>query len=426
MKVLNVLVFPGGTEIGLEIRSALCQCKEVRLFSAGAAVSNHAPYVYARHFSVPDVADPHWVDRLNEIIISNHIDYIFPAHDEVLVALAENVDRVRAKMVSSPPETCLISRSKKDTYRILGEVLPVPEVYEHADQAKRYPVFLKPDRGQGSQGTSLIRDGEELEMALRRDRDRLILEYLPGKEYTIDCFSSRQGGLLFCGARERVRTRSGISMAGRPAQDGLFLDYARAIARRLSFHGAWFFQTKQDRNGAHKLLEFAPRIAGTMAFHRVQGVNFPLLSLCEQEGIPIEIRPNLLHIEMDRALVNRYRHSVSFSSVYVDLDDTLILNGKVNVDLIRFLYQCINEGKRLVLLTRHAARVQETLNAYRVEHLFDEVIHLDSTEPKAAHIRERDAIFIDDSFSERKKVSEEIGILTFDCSMIEMLLNERV
>ena len=52
MRMYDVLVFPGGTEIGLEIQRALCQCKDIRLYSAGLDVSNHAPYVFARHFSV--------------------------------------------------------------------------------------------------------------------------------------------------------------------------------------------------------------------------------------------------------------------------------------------------------------------------------------------------------------------------------------
>lgn len=55
MKQLSVLVFPGGTEIGLEIWRSLKDCKEIRLYSAGSEVSNHAPYVFARHFNLPSV-----------------------------------------------------------------------------------------------------------------------------------------------------------------------------------------------------------------------------------------------------------------------------------------------------------------------------------------------------------------------------------
>ncbi|MBC1258927.1 ATP-grasp domain-containing protein, partial [Trichormus variabilis] len=82
------------------------------------------------------------------------------------------------------------------------------------------------------------------------------------------------------------------------------------ITQKLNFYGVWFFQLKQDKCGEYKLLEIAPRVAGAMAFHRVQGINFPLLSIYEQERVPIEIINNKFDLTMDRALINRYTHNV--------------------------------------------------------------------------------------------------------------------
>lgn len=425
-KVYSVLVFPGGTEIGLEIQKALSKCKDIRLHSAGANVSNHAPLVFARHFVVPSVHAPGWLDRLNEVLVQNRIDYIFPAHDDVIVALAENADRVKAKVVTSPADTCRITRSKRETYRAFRGILPVPTVYESVDTVVRYPVFVKPDQGQGTQDTHVARSRTELVGILENREGHLVMEYLPGEEYTIDCFSDRERGLLFCGGRQRVRTKSGISMDSRPAEDSIFQEYAQTISKNLPLHGAWFFQVKRDAKGTYKLLEIAPRVAGTMALHRVLGVNFPLLSLYEQERIPLEILTNRVSVEIDRALTNRYKHNLAYRVVYVDLDDTLLLNGTVNVELVRFLYQCVNAGKRLVLLTKHAANVDATLKEHRLAGLFDEIIHFRPGASKADTIRERDAILIDDSFSERKDVAEKCHIPTFDGSMLEMLIDDRV
>jgi len=422
----NVLVFPGGTEIGLEIQRALCQCKDVRLYSAGLDVSNHAPYVFARHFNVPSVHDPAWVDSLNQVILDQRIDYVFPAYDDVIVAVAQNAERIKARVVSSPLQTCLITRSKSKTYRLLADTIPVPELYNDLEVIDQYPVFVKPDKSQGSRRTHIVRSKDSLSQLLGQNRECIVMEYLPGEEYTVDCFSDRDAGLLFCGSRQRIRTRNGISMNSRPVQDDVFVEYANAISKKLTFHGAWFFQLKKDRYGTYKLLEIAPRIAGTMAVHRVLGVNFALLSIYEQERIPIEILVNEVDVEIDRALVNRYRHQAKYSAVYVDLDDTLILNGIVNINLIQFLYQCINAEIRVVLLTKHMVDVDQTLEKHRLTGVFDEVIHVEQSTGKLDYIRESDAILIDDSFSERKAASERLGILTFDCSMIEILLDERV
>lgn len=424
-RIYNVLVFPGGTEIGLEINRALSQCKEVRLYSGGLEVSNHAPYVYARHFVIPSIYSPTWIDDLNRIILEKEIDYIFPAYDDVIVALVKNQERIRARIVSSPLETCLITRSKSETYYYLSNVLPTPECYENIEVINEYPVFVKPDKGQGSQHTHIVKSREDLAHLRLKEKKYIITEYLPGDEYTVDCFSDRDAGLLFCGGRIRIRTKSGISMNSRIFQSTMFEEYGRAISMRLKFHGAWFFQVKKDQKGVFKLLEVAPRIAGTMALYRVLGVNFPLLSIYEQERIQVEIMVNKIDIEIDRALVNRYKHQINYSAVYVDLDDTLIINDNINTNLIKFLYQCINSRIRVVLLTKHGGKVGETLNKCRMSNIFDEIIHVGESDNKSDYIREDDAILIDDSFRERRIIKDKLGILTFDCSMIEMLLDDR-
>jgi hypothetical protein len=215
-------------------------------------------------------------------------------------------------------------------------------------------------------------------------------------------------------------------MSSRPVREKLFHEYARAISAKIDFSGAWFFQVKKDRKGMLKLLEIAPRVAGTMALHRVIGINFALLSIYEQERIPLKVFTNHVDVEIDRALVNRYSHRVKYTVVYVDLDDTLILNDRVNISLVQFLYQCINEQIPLVLLTKHDGDVKQTLRNYRLSGVFDEIFQIEKTARKSDYIREPDAILIDDSFSERKAVHDKLRILTFDCSMIEMLFNERI
>jgi len=126
-------------------------------------------------------------------------------------------------------------------------------------------------------------------------------------------------------------------------------------------------------------------------------------------------------VELDRALSNRYRHEITFSTLYVDFDDTLILNGKVNTEVVKLIYQCINRGVPVKLLTRHAGDLAEALGRYRLQGLFDEVIHLRSGERKSDYIAETDAILLDDSYAERMEVAKRRGIPTFDCSMIELL-----
>ena len=163
-----------------------------------------------------------------------------------------------------------------------------------------------------------------------------------------------------------------------------------------------------------------------MATHRVQGINFPLLSIYESELVKIEISQNNFDIEIDRALINRYRHNITFDKVYVDLDDTLILKNKVNTKLVQFLYQCVNKTCKIVLITKTVNDLSTYLKKWRLESLFDEILLLNKGESKADYIDPENSIFIDDSFSERKEVSKRYGIPTFDCSMVELLLDDKI
>lgn len=428
-KTKRVLIFPGGTEIGLEIWKALKGNKDILLYSAGSGVSNHAPYVFRHHFIIPDVHNNQWLENLIKVINKQKIDYIFPAHDDVIVALAENADKLNCKVISSPMNTCLTCRSKSKTYNKFKELLPVPKLFSSTDDIKTFPIFVKPDKGQGAHGAYIVDNIDMLKGLLKSQPDIILMEYLPGKEYTVDCFTDRKKGLLFCNARERIRVKSGISVNSKPANKSIqstLKKYAEIISDNLTFYGAWFFQVKYNKKGIPELLEISPRISGTMATYRVLGINFPLLSIYESDRIDIQILNNNNKIEIDRALINRYKHNIKYNKVYVDLDDTLIIHNRINTELIRFLYQSINEKCKVILISKTKGNINDTLKRWRLFGLFDKVIQIKNEDTKADFINPRNAIFIDDSFSERKLVFEMCGIPTFDCSMIELLINDRV
>ena len=420
----RVLVFPAGTEIGLEIYKALEHCKEVSVFGAGQDISNHARFAYPAYHVLPRIHENGWVDALIGLCQSLCIDYIFPAYDDVIVALSREADRLPAKVITSSSSACEITRSKSATYRALSGVIRVPRLFSSSEAVDSFPLLVKPDRGQGSSGITRVDSEEELIRALQATCDPLICEYLPGEEYTVDCFSDREKGVLFAGARSRRRIRNGISVNTLTETLPEAREMANIIGGELGLRGAWFFQLKRAQDGQLALLEVAPRIAGAMAAHRVSGVNFPLLSIFEEERLPMAVKPIDGMVELDRALGNRYRHSIKYSTLYLDLDDTLLVDGRVNTLAVKLLFQCINNGKKVVLLSRHRGDLNQTLTRHRLSGLFDEVIHLGETEKKSSQIKHGDAIFVDDSFAERMDVSECCNIPTFDCSMIELLTEQ--
>lgn len=422
----NVLVFPCGSEIGLEIYKSLDASTHFKLIG-GSSSSDHGKFVYKNYIGdLPFVDDLDFIDKLNTVIKSNDIDYIFPAHDSVLLRLAQakNQGLLHSDIIASPVETCEISRSKRETYKVFEGTIPTPKIFVdiNAVSDQDLPIFLKPDVGQGSRGTYLAKSIEDIQFYIKKDPTLLLLEFLPGKEYTIDCFTSKDGQLLFCEGRQRKRISNGISVNSSRVSDKRFYDLAQKINQKLTFRGAWFFQVKEDRNDEFVLMEIASRIAGTMGLERAMGVNLPLLSLFDAMDLNVSVFENGYTIEIDRALQNKYKHNIHYEHVYIDFDDLVIFGGKVNPTVMGFVYQCINNKVTLHLLTRHAEDLHQTLEEYRLTGVFDELLWIKDKAPKSDYIKERAAIFIDDSFAEREEVSKTLGIPVFDAHMIEALL----
>ncbi len=429
MKQLNILVFPCGSEIGLELHRALKDIRFITLFG-GSSVDDHGKWVYKNYFGdIPFISDPSFVDVLNKYIDENNIDYIFPALDSVILALSQNRDKLHAKLLTCPHETVELCRSKSKTYERLSGCDFLPEIYSSLEQIKDYPVIIKPTESQGSQGFMILKNEEQLryELSVRTD-EQVICEYLPGEEYTIDCFTDRYGKLRYAACRNRHRIKNGISVNSSVMEpDERVYEIAEIINQKMDFRGVWFFQLKKNAKGDYRLLECATRVAGTMCVQRAAGINLALLTVFDAEGYDIDLPDRIEKVEVDRALHNVFKLGIDYDEVYMDFDDTVIVHDKVNFTVLRFIYQCVEKKIPVTLLTRHETDIIADLKAKRIlPELFDEIICLPRSERKIDHVKpSKKALFVDDSFAERKSMHDAFGIYTLGVDAVEALIDER-
>lgn len=144
----NVLIFPAGTEIGLEIYNALKFSKMLNVIGATSA-TDHARMIYKSVISgVPFVTDDDFIEKMNQLVIENNIDFIYPAHDSVCLKLTEHQDKINAKVVTSPLKTVDICRSKAKTYEYFADCNFIPKTFADKEEITGYPVFVKPSVGQ--------------------------------------------------------------------------------------------------------------------------------------------------------------------------------------------------------------------------------------------------------------------------------------
>ena len=426
----RVLVYPCGTEIGLEIYKSACRSTHFELIGESSSY-DHGRFVFKNHIDyLPFITDESGLADIEAFawqIKEYNIDFIYPAMDGVVYKFAEYRHLFDCEIIAPDFDTASVTRSKLRTYQMLKDVVPVPRLYDAADQALAFPLFLKPDVGQGSVGASKVGSRQELDYFLSKsaDQNMLLMEYLPGEEFTVDCFTNSEGGLVYAGARRRKRIKSGISVNAVAVRDEELVRLAQAVGRAIPQKGGWFFQVKSREDGSYVLLEVASRIAGASSFTRSLGVNLPLLTLHLYNGFAIDsVIVNQYAIELDRALTNSYKTDIRYSHVYMDYDDSLVVDGKVNLQLAAFIYQCVNEGIPVTLLSKHDENLEEDLQKRRLFGLFDEVVRLQREDQKYCHIKEADAILIDDSYGERQQVRDKLGINVFDVHMVECLMKE--
>ena len=420
----NILVFPCGSEIGLEIHGALQYSTYFHLIGANSG-DDHGKFVFEDYIGgLPFIDDDRLIGELNRVVKERNIAAIYPTMDQVITKLKQHEAELGCPVVAPPVETTEICLSKARTYDVLTGVVRVPRVFASASEVERFPVFVKPDVGYGSKGTKLIHDAAELREALSERDDLLILEYLPGEEYTVDCFTSRRGELLYYGARKRNRIRTGISVNTFFCEDQAeFGAPIRAINGRIRFTGAWFAQFKRDAEGRLCLMEVASRLGGASTLSRVKDVNFPMLCLFDTFGYDVSVSCNDYSPVLDRAFANSVRINYAFDTVYVDYDDCLILDKKdVNAELVAFLLKAINRGKRIVLVSKHIGDLHGELKAFRVHDLFDEIIHISPDADKADYIKGENALFIDDSFAERRSIRSKRHIPAIGPDIIDMII----
>lgn len=427
----NILVFPCGSEIALEVYRAVNHSTHFNLIGANS-IEDHGQFVFENYIGgLPFITAPDFLEKFRQVIRENNIDAVYPAMDSVIELLKNNEDLLGCKVVSSPIETTQICLSKSRTYKVLEDVVKVPKTYTVNELVKAggpFPVFAKPDIGYGSRGAKKISSVEDLKAHLAMYPSCILSEFLPGKEYTVDCFTNSNRKLLFTAARERCRIMNGISVNTKPVKGNAeeFTDFAQKINETIKFQGAWFYQVKRDANGSLTLLEVASRFGGSSSLFRAQGINFALMSLFDAFDIPVSILRNGYDVVMDRALDNKYKLDLKYSEVFIDFDDCIYLEKKfVNDAMMAFLYRCVNKGIKVTLLSRHddekLGKLDELLDKLRIRQVFDRIIHLNPSQKKIDSIDNTDSIFIDDSFAERKAVADKFNIPVFSLDMIEAL-----
>lgn len=428
MEQLNILIYPCSSGIGIEVYNSLKNTKNIKLFGLNSSSKSKGYYLYENFNEFVSYNDPNFLTDLKNFIKLNNINIVIPADDNLVINFKKLERELNVCVITSPIETSMVARSKKNTYNVLENVISVPKIYQTNDNID-YPVYIKPDEGAGNVNSYKIKNYDELKHKI--SDEHIICEYLPGKEYTIECLTNKNGDLLCSIPRERTQISNGLSIGTKLIlDDEEFLTQINSIANKinnkLKFIGSWFFQMKYNNNDVLTLLEISTRIPGSSNILTNYGINMCLLSIYIHLDKEVKISHlNTNNFETLKIYKNYYDIKLEYDNLYVDFDDTLIVNNKINLDIICLIYKAINKKKNIYLITKHKNDLYETLKNYKIsKEIFNDIYWLKHSECKNSFIK-NNSIFIDDSYVERNSIDLNRNIYCFDPSNIDVLLNNK-
>ena len=316
--MINVLVTGGGSPgIAGTIYALRKGNPRIRIIVADIRSDVVGRYLADAFYVIPKPSHIGFIDKINEICEKEWVDVILPQVEDELNILASN--HFRAKVAISKPDSIYVASNKQELAFVASTLgIPLPkfmvasdkESFKTAVYEMGYPekkIVVKPPIGSGMRGFRILcskpwdysRFIEEkpnrVEVTLESFLDifdkefpkLMVVENLPGKEYTVDCYRSDKGFVAIPRLREHIR--NGITFDATVVLDERIIKYCTKLASRLDLKYCFGFQFKEDEEGRPKLIECNPRVQGTMVVSLFAGFNMIYNSVREAAGLGVDL-----------------------------------------------------------------------------------------------------------------------------------------
>jgi len=250
-----------------------------------------------------------FIPRIIEICEEECVDVVIPLVTNELMKFAKTVlefEEIGTKVVISSPKDLQIANNKYLLMKICKEnEIPTPQFYraQSWDEfesaiyelgSPELPVCFKPPVSRGLRGFRILKEDinrldllmnykptdvftslEDVSKVLKNAEpfpELLVMEYLPGKEYSVDVLVNK-GNALIVIPRLREKLKMGISFVGTTEDNEAIIKYSKKVVNLLGLHGNIGLQFKLDANNIPKIIESNPRVQGTIVLCTAAGVN---------------------------------------------------------------------------------------------------------------------------------------------------------
>ena len=273
-----------------------------------------ALYISDKHYTVPRIFSPDYIDSLLDICRRENIKLVIPTIDTELLTLTQNkkrFERLGIVVAISDSEVINICSDKLKTFKFFRENnIPTVKTFS-PDQINEiqnlvYPIFIKPCGGSGSINTYKVNNKKELDFFIDYINNPVIQEYAEGQEFTMDILADFDGKVINVVPRERIEVRAGEINKGRTVKEERLIEYGKVIVEKLGGIGPITIQCF-IKGGEIKFIEINPRIGGGYPLSFVAGANYPELLIRMVLGEKImprlgEFEENLIMLRWEDAV----------------------------------------------------------------------------------------------------------------------------
>jgi biotin carboxylase len=271
-------------------------------------------------YTVPAPSDESYGEAILGICEKESVRVILPGISYELAYFAHNRKMfLEAGVITAAPseEDYPIMDNKANLYQALREAdIPIApycpiESLGDLDTALRVLNFperglvLKNQLGSGGKGMYFLRGPGDLDRVYSRleldtpFQPRVLMEYLPGIEYSNDLISDSGNVVAFC-PRIREMIKGGASCVGRIDFNDEVEDLCRRIMKVFNYRGNANVQVKEGSDGKLYPIEINPRLSGTVVLATAAGCNLPYLGVKLHLGEPFEAPEPVAMVRMVR------------------------------------------------------------------------------------------------------------------------------
>ena len=246
-----------------------------------------------------DLNEHEYVDWCLRTAIERRVEWLVPGHAaSALAADSARFSTHGIKLLNAAAADVLPRLHQKDwVYANTPSEIPLPRFESVSDYVSLHaavaalqtqgPTCIKPTVSVYGLGfhrladDAVLADSSTLDLATWHERygactaatSQLVMQYLPGHEYSVD-LACQEGDLLAGVVRRKPLTGAWRSLEDRPD----LIAHARRLVEHFGLHGLINVQFKDDEHGTPHLLEINPRASGGIGMSCLSGINLPALA----------------------------------------------------------------------------------------------------------------------------------------------------